>query len=63
LSNAILYLGRELIVLRLQVGKLTCGPELEEARDKVKELQQQIAASVHDNALVFRDEEYFDAAC
>ncbi|KAJ6168595.1 hypothetical protein N7497_001438 [Penicillium chrysogenum] len=37
--------------------------ELEEARDKVKELQQQIAASVHDNALVFRDEEYFDAAC
>ncbi|CAG7954937.1 unnamed protein product [Penicillium olsonii] len=37
--------------------------ELEEARDKVKELQQQISASVHDNALVFRDEEYFDAAC
>lgn len=37
--------------------------ELEEARDKVKELQQQIAASVHDNALVFRDEEYFEAAC
>ncbi|KAJ5143171.1 uncharacterized protein N7515_001958 [Penicillium bovifimosum] len=37
--------------------------ELEEARDKVKELQQQIAASVHDNALVFRDEEYFHAAC
>ncbi|CAG8919830.1 unnamed protein product [Penicillium nalgiovense] len=37
--------------------------ELEEARDKVKELQQQIGASVHDNALVFRDEEYFDAAC
>ncbi|CDM26974.1 hypothetical protein CBS147339_3410 [Penicillium roqueforti] len=37
--------------------------ELEVARDKVKELQQQIAASVHDNALVFRDEEYFDAAC
>ncbi|KAJ5674944.1 uncharacterized protein N7477_004878 [Penicillium maclennaniae] len=37
--------------------------ELEEARDKVKELQQQIAASVTDNALVFRDEDYFDAAC
>lgn len=37
--------------------------ELEEARDKVKELQQQIAASLHDNALVFRDEDYFDAAC
>ncbi|KAJ6051981.1 hypothetical protein N7460_002515 [Penicillium canescens] len=37
--------------------------ELEETRDKVKELQQQISASVHDNALVFRDEEYFDAAC
>ncbi|KAJ5498490.1 hypothetical protein N7453_007541 [Penicillium expansum] len=37
--------------------------ELEEARDKVKELQQQIAASVHDNALVFRGEEYFEAAC
>ena len=37
--------------------------ELEEARDKVKELQQQISASVHDNALVFRDEDYFDAAC
>ncbi|KAJ5730305.1 uncharacterized protein N7483_004813 [Penicillium malachiteum] len=37
--------------------------ELEEARDKVKELQQQIAASVNDNALVFRDEDYFDAAC
>lgn len=37
--------------------------ELEEARDKVKELQQQIASSVNDNALVFRDEDYFDAAC
>jgi len=37
--------------------------ELEEARDKVKELQQQIAASVTDNVLVFRDEDYFDAAC
>ncbi|KAJ5621309.1 hypothetical protein N7528_006092 [Penicillium herquei] len=37
--------------------------ELEEARDKVKELQQQIAVSVNDNALVFRDEDYFDAAC
>lgn len=37
--------------------------ELEEARDKVKELQQQISATVHDNALVFRDEDYFDAAC
>ena len=36
--------------------------ELEEARDKVKELQQQISASVHDNALVFRDEDYFEAA-
>ncbi|KAJ5815226.1 hypothetical protein N7474_007003 [Penicillium riverlandense] len=37
--------------------------ELEETRDKVKELQQQIAASLNDNALVFRDEDYFDAAC
>ncbi|KAJ5888742.1 hypothetical protein N7495_008783 [Penicillium taxi] len=37
--------------------------ELEQARDKVKELQQQISASVNDNALVFRDEDYFDAAC
>ncbi|KAJ5088001.1 hypothetical protein N7456_011617 [Penicillium angulare] len=37
--------------------------ELEAARDKVKELQQQISASVNDNALVFRDEDYFDAAC
>ncbi|KAJ5552749.1 hypothetical protein N7494_002127 [Penicillium frequentans] len=37
--------------------------DLEVARDKVKELQQQISASVHDNALVFRDEEFFDAAC
>jgi hypothetical protein len=37
--------------------------ELEGARDKVKELQQQIAASMHDNVIVFRDEDYFDAAC
>ncbi|KAE8410514.1 hypothetical protein BDV36DRAFT_302688 [Aspergillus pseudocaelatus] len=37
--------------------------DLESARDKVKELQQQIAASVQDSVLVFRDEDYFDAAC
>ncbi|KAJ5591678.1 uncharacterized protein N7459_002047 [Penicillium hispanicum] len=36
--------------------------ELEEARDKVKELQQQISASVNDNALAFHDEDYFEAA-
>ncbi|KAB8231727.1 uncharacterized protein BDW43DRAFT_281462 [Aspergillus alliaceus] len=37
--------------------------DLESARDKVKELQHQIAASMQDNVLVFRDEDYFDAAC
>ncbi|GFF34085.1 hypothetical protein IFM58399_03754 [Aspergillus lentulus] len=37
--------------------------ELETARDKVSQLQQQIAASLHDNVLVFRDEDFFDAAC
>ena len=37
--------------------------ELESARDKVKRLQEQIAASVHDNVLVFRDEDFFEAAC
>ncbi|KAJ5933541.1 hypothetical protein N7454_005870 [Penicillium verhagenii] len=37
--------------------------ELEAARDKVQELQQQISASVHDNALVVRDEDYFHASC
>lgn len=37
--------------------------ELENARDKVKELQQQISASMNENVLVFRDEDYFDAAC
>ncbi|EPS29168.1 hypothetical protein PDE_04117 [Penicillium oxalicum 114-2] len=37
--------------------------ELEEARDKVKELQQQIASSLQSDTLVFRDEDYFDAAC
>ncbi|THC88384.1 hypothetical protein EYZ11_012168 [Aspergillus tanneri] len=37
--------------------------ELENARDKVKELQQQITTSMNDNVLVFRDEDYFDAAC
>ncbi|KAE8335063.1 hypothetical protein BDV24DRAFT_169573 [Aspergillus arachidicola] len=37
--------------------------DLESARDKVKELQQQIAASMQDSVLVFRDEDYFDAAC
>lgn len=37
--------------------------ELETARDKVSQLQQKIAASLHDNVLVFRDEDYFDAAC
>ncbi|PLB42437.1 uncharacterized protein BDW47DRAFT_114645 [Aspergillus candidus] len=37
--------------------------ELESARDKVQELQQQIAASINDGVLVFRDEDYFDAAC
>ncbi|KAJ5232712.1 hypothetical protein N7468_005668 [Penicillium chermesinum] len=37
--------------------------ELEAARDKVQELQQQISASVNDNVLVLHDEDYFDAAC
>lgn len=37
--------------------------QLETTRDKVRELQQQISASLHDNVLVFRDEEYFDASC
>ncbi|KAE8145203.1 hypothetical protein BDV25DRAFT_165188 [Aspergillus avenaceus] len=37
--------------------------DLESARDKVKELQQQIAASMQDKVLIFRDEDYFDAAC
>ncbi|GKZ71907.1 hypothetical protein AnigIFM50267_007953, partial [Aspergillus niger] len=37
--------------------------ELENARDKVKQLQQQIAAAMQDDVLVFRDEDYFDAAC
>ncbi|KAB8267440.1 hypothetical protein BDV30DRAFT_231598 [Aspergillus minisclerotigenes] len=37
--------------------------DLESARDKVKELQQRIAASMQDSVLVFRDEDYFDAAC
>lgn len=38
--------------------------ELESARDKVKRLQEQMAASVRDDdVLVFRDEEFFNAAC
>ncbi|XHG02867.1 hypothetical protein AWENTII_006191 [Aspergillus wentii] len=37
--------------------------DLEAARDKVKELQHQIAASMQDDILIFRDEDYFDAAC
>ena len=37
--------------------------DLESARDKVKRLQEQIAASVYDNVLVFRDEDFFNAAC
>lgn len=37
--------------------------ELESARDKVKRLQEEIAASVHDGVLTFRDEDFFDAAC
>lgn len=37
--------------------------ELETTRDKVRELQQQIATSMQDDILVFRDEDYFDGAC
>lgn len=37
--------------------------ELESTRDKMMELQQQIATSLHDNVIVFRDEDYFDAEC
>lgn len=37
--------------------------ELEATREKVRVLQQQIAASMQDDVLVFRDEDYFDGAC
>lgn len=37
--------------------------ELESARDKVRRLQEEITASVRDDVVVFRDEEFFDAAC
>lgn len=37
--------------------------QLETTREKVRELQQQIASSLHDNVLAFRDQEYFEAAC
>ncbi|KAL4807009.1 hypothetical protein BDV18DRAFT_159232 [Aspergillus unguis] len=37
--------------------------ELESARDKVKELQQQISASMNNDVIVFRGEDYFEAAC
>ncbi|KAL4875278.1 hypothetical protein BJY04DRAFT_202342, partial [Aspergillus karnatakaensis] len=37
--------------------------ELEGARDKVKELQEQISAQMHDNVIAFRGEDYFEAAC
>ncbi|RAK81620.1 uncharacterized protein BO72DRAFT_368307 [Aspergillus fijiensis CBS 313.89] len=37
--------------------------ELETTRDRVKQLQQQIAENMRDEVLVFRDEDYFDAAC
>lgn len=37
--------------------------ELESTRDKVRQLQQQIATSMQDDILVFRDEDYFDGAC
>ncbi|KAL3468970.1 hypothetical protein BJX99DRAFT_242408, partial [Aspergillus californicus] len=37
--------------------------ELETARDKIKDLQQQITASMNDNVITFRGEEYFGAAC
>ncbi|KAL3466297.1 hypothetical protein BJX64DRAFT_11957 [Aspergillus heterothallicus] len=37
--------------------------ELESARDKVKELQQQISTSMNDNVIAFRGEDYFEAAC
>ncbi|KAL5335034.1 hypothetical protein BJX70DRAFT_336273 [Aspergillus crustosus] len=37
--------------------------ELESARDKVKELQEQISASMNDNVIAFRGEDYFEAAC
>ncbi|KAL4925919.1 involucrin repeat protein [Aspergillus undulatus] len=37
--------------------------ELESARDKVKELQEQISAQMNDNVIAFRGEDYFEAAC
>ncbi|KAL4948197.1 hypothetical protein BDW69DRAFT_189488 [Aspergillus filifer] len=37
--------------------------ELEDARDKIKELQEQISAQINDNVIAFRGEEYFEAAC
>jgi hypothetical protein len=37
--------------------------ELAVAQEKIKELQAQIIASARDDVLVFRDEDYFDAAC
>ncbi|KAL4783615.1 hypothetical protein BJX76DRAFT_329230 [Aspergillus varians] len=37
--------------------------ELESARDKVKELQEQISASMNDSVIPFRGEGYFEAAC
>ncbi|EXJ86332.1 hypothetical protein A1O3_03283 [Capronia epimyces CBS 606.96] len=37
--------------------------ELEDARDKIRELQSQILQKGADDVVVFRDEDYFDAAC
>lgn len=37
--------------------------ELAAAQEKVKELQEQIVATTQDDVIVFRDEDYFEAAC
>jgi hypothetical protein len=37
--------------------------ELQAAEERVQELQEQIVASARDEVVVFRDEDYFEAAC
>ncbi|EFW15680.1 conserved hypothetical protein [Coccidioides posadasii str. Silveira] len=37
--------------------------DLLEAQDKIKELQEKIVSSSHDNIIIFRDEDYFESAC
>ncbi|KMU75548.1 hypothetical protein CISG_04951 [Coccidioides immitis RMSCC 3703] len=37
--------------------------DLLEAQDKIKELQEKIVSSSHDNIITFRDEDYFESAC